>query len=181
MGKPLIGNIINGAQPIDAHLFKDDDDTVYLYYGGWGHCNLAIMNDDMTGFVPHEDGSIFKEITPDDYVEGPCVFKKDGLYYFMWSSGSWTNETYGVNYGTSDSPYGPFEKKAKILSQNPEIATGPGHNGYLELDDGKMLIVYHRHPLDSKEAGCRVLCIDKMDVQNGVIAPVVMTNECSLE
>ena len=28
LGKSLIGTIINGAQPIDAHLFKDDDGTV---------------------------------------------------------------------------------------------------------------------------------------------------------
>ena len=64
LGKPLIGMIINGAQPIDAHLFKDDDGTIYLYYGGWKHCNVCKMNDDMTGFVPFDDGETFKEITP---------------------------------------------------------------------------------------------------------------------
>ena len=35
IGTSLIGKIIYGAQPIDAHLFKDDDGTIYLYYGGW--------------------------------------------------------------------------------------------------------------------------------------------------
>lgn len=56
LGKSLIGTIINGAQPIDAHLFKDDDGTVYLYYGGWKHCNVCKMNEEMTGFVPFDDG-----------------------------------------------------------------------------------------------------------------------------
>ena len=52
LGQPLIDRFIGGAQPIDAHLFKDDDGTVYLYYGGWKHCNVAVMNDKMTGMVP---------------------------------------------------------------------------------------------------------------------------------
>ena len=85
LDKPLVGEFHNGAQPIDAHLFKDDDGTMYLYYGGWGHCNICKMNDEMTGFVPFEDGEVFKEITPPDYVEGPCMMKRGGKYYFMWS------------------------------------------------------------------------------------------------
>jgi hypothetical protein len=59
LDKPLVGEFHNGAQPIDAHLFKDDDGTMYLYYGGWRHCNIAKMNDDMTGFVPFTDGEVF--------------------------------------------------------------------------------------------------------------------------
>lgn len=40
---PLLNTIylykkdFEGAQPIDPHLFKDDDGTIYLYYGGWHH------------------------------------------------------------------------------------------------------------------------------------------------
>ena len=41
LDRPLVGEFHNGAQPIDAHLFKDDDGTMYLYYGGWGHCNVC--------------------------------------------------------------------------------------------------------------------------------------------
>ena len=37
IGTHLIGKFINGAQPIDAHFFKDDDGKIYLFYGGWGH------------------------------------------------------------------------------------------------------------------------------------------------
>ena len=65
LGRPLIGEILNGAQPIDAHLFQDDDGTVYLYYGGWGHCNAAILNDRMDGFQPLGDGQYLREITPE--------------------------------------------------------------------------------------------------------------------
>src|SRR3546814_8629294 len=37
LGKPLINEIVNGAQPIDQYIFRDADGTHYMYYGGWGH------------------------------------------------------------------------------------------------------------------------------------------------
>ena len=39
LGKPLIGEFHNGAQPIDQFIFRDSDGSFYLYYGGWRHCN----------------------------------------------------------------------------------------------------------------------------------------------
>ena len=41
LGKPLIDKIVNGAQPIDQFVFKDDDGSYYMYYGGWHHCNMV--------------------------------------------------------------------------------------------------------------------------------------------
>ena len=90
LGKPLIGKIVNGAQPIDQFVFKDDDGQYYMYYGGWKHCNMVRLNKDFTGLIPFEDGTIYKEVTPKDYVEGPFMFKKNGKYYFMWSEGGRT-------------------------------------------------------------------------------------------
>ena len=174
MGKTLVGEIINGAQPIDAHLFKDDDGTIYLYYGGWGHCNMCIMNDEMTGFVPFEDGEVFKEITPPDYREGPCMFKKDGRYYFMWSKGNWTDDTYGVCYCITDNPSGPFVKGELILSTDMSVAKAPGHHGYFE-DNGNWFIVYHRRPLEETDCNSRMLCIDKMNFNDEKIEKIQMT------
>ncbi len=180
LGKPLINENINGAQPIDAHLFKDDDGTVYLLYGGWKHCNIAIMNDDMTGFVPFENGDIFREITPPDYVEGPCMFRRGDKYYFMWSAGGWTEGTYHVNFTTADKPWGPFTQATEILATGDStIANGPGHNGYLYLPEhDQYLMVYHRHKNTINYGNARFLCIDKMDLDaDGNILPVVMTDE----
>lgn len=71
LGKPLINEIVNGAQPIDQFVFHDaDNDEYYMYYGGWKHCNMVRLNKDFTGLIPFEDGTIYKEVTPKDYVEG---------------------------------------------------------------------------------------------------------------
>jgi len=184
LGHPLVGEFHNGAQPIDAHLFKDDDGTMYLYYGGWGHCNIARMNDDMTGFVPFEDGVTFREITPEHYVEGPCMMKRGGKYHFMWSSGGWTDGSYRVMTATADTPWGPFENPKTILSTgDSRIANGPGHNGFLYLPaDDRYLMVYHRHKPGIPDGNARFLCIDRMDLdENGEILPVTMTEEWTYE
>lgn len=177
LGKPLIDKFHNGAQPIDQFVYKDEDGTFYMYYGGWGHCNVVKLSPDFTGLIPFEDGSIYKEITPTDYVEGPFMFKKDGKYYFMWSEGSWTGPTYRVAYSISDSPLGPFNRIGTILEQDPEIATGAGHHSVI-INNSDYYILYHRRPLNETNQFYRITCIDKMTFnENGYINPVRMTFE----
>jgi len=179
LGKPLIDKFINGAQPIDQFVFKDKDGSYYIYYGGWGHCNVAKLNDDFTGFIPFEDGTIFKEITPKDYTEGPFMFIKNGKYYFMWSEGAWATPDYKVSYAISDSPFGPFEKIGTILESDPAIGTGAGHNSVIhEPKSDKYYMVYHRHPLGDTVGNHRITCIDEIHFdEKGFIKPVVMTIE----
>ena len=177
LGKPLIDKFHNGAQPIDQFVFKDADKQYYLIYGGWRHCNIAKLNDDFTGFIPFEDGTTFKEITPKGYVEGPFMFIRDRKYYFMWSEGGWTGPDYSVAYAIADSPFGPFKRVAKILQQDPKIATGAGHHSVIHKKD-KWYIVYHRRPLTETDGNSRVTCIDRMYFdEGGFIKPVIITNE----
>jgi len=179
LGHPLIDTFHNGAQPIDPFVFKDDDGTYYLIYGGWRHCNIAKLNADFTGFVPFDDGTIFKEITPAGYVEGSFMFKKGGRYYFMWSEGGWTGPNYAVAYATASSPVGPFERVGKILQQDPTVATGAGHHSVLQSPrSGQWYIVYHRRPLGETDRNHRVVCIDELKFDaTGAILPVVITRE----
>lgn len=179
IGKPLINDIVNGAQPIDQFVFQDKDGTYYMYYGGWGHCNIVKMADDFKSIVPFEDGTMYKEVTPKGYVEGPFMFIRDGKYYFMWSEGGWGGPHYRVAYAIADSPFGPFERKGVILQQDPEVATGAGHHSVLHNPKSdKYYIVYHRRPLGSNKRDNRVTCIDEMHfAPNGDILPVKMTFE----
>jgi beta-xylosidase len=179
LGKPLIDRFHNGAQPIDQFVYRDEDGQHYLYYGGWKHCNIARLNNDFTGFLPFEDGSTFKEITPENYVEGPFVFKRNGKYYFMWSEGGWTGPNYSVAYAIADSPLGPFKRIGKILQQDPAIATGAGHHSVIRNSKtGQYYIIYHRRPLTEKDGNSRETCIELMNFdEQGFILPVKITNE----
>jgi len=179
LGKPLIDQFHNGAQPIDQFVFRDYDGQVYMYYGGWRHCNLAKLNDQLNGFVPFADGTQFREITPEGYVEGPFVFKRNGKYYFMWSEGGWTGPDYSVAYAIANHPAGPFKRIGKILQQDPAIATGAGHHSVISIP-GKdtFFIVYHRRPLTEKDGNSRETCIDEMKFDDqGRILPVKITRE----
>lgn len=179
LGKPLINKIVNGAQPIDQFVYKENDSTYYMFYGGWRHCNVVLLNNDFTGIRPFPDGELYKEVTPQDYVEGPFMFKKNGKYYFMWSEGGWGGPDYKVAYAIADHPLGPFERIGTILEQDPEIATGAGHHSIIhnpKSDD--WYIVYHRRPEPNIHRDHRVTCIDKMEFnENGYIKPVEMTFE----
>lgn len=178
LGKPLIDKFYNGAQPIDQFVFEDNG-KYYLFYGGWRHCNVAQLKPDFTGFIPFSDGTTFKEVTPENYVEGPFMFKRNGKYYMMWSEGGWTGPNYSVAYAIADSPLGPFKRIAKILQQNPNVATGAGHHSILHPDgSNKWYIVYHRRPLGETDGNSRVVCIDEMQFDGqGLIKPVVITFE----
>ncbi len=179
IGKPLINDIVNGAQPIDQFVFLDDDGTYYMYYGGWGHCNIVKLSDDFKSLVPFPDGETYKEVTPENYVEGPFMFKRDGKYYFMWSEGGWGGPDYCVAYAIADSPFGPFKRVGKILQQDPEIATGAGHHSVIQVPDtDEYYIVYHRRPAGETARDFRVTCVDRMTFdKDGHINPVKMTKE----
>ncbi len=179
LGKPLIDQIINRAQPIDQFVFRDDDGTYYMIYGGWGQCNIVKLKNDFTGLVPFDDGAIYKRITPEGYVEGPVMFKRKGKYYFMWSEGGWTGPDYRVAYAIGNTPFGPFKRIATILKQDTSIATGAGHHSVINVPGtDEWYIVYHRRPLGETDANHRVMCIDKMYFdKDGMIRPVKITNE----
>ena len=179
LGKPLIGEFHNGAQPIDPFVFRDNDGKYYMTYGGWRHCNICLLNDDFTGFIPFPDGTTFKEITPQGYVEGSVLLRRGDKYYFMWSEGGWTGPNYSVAYAVSDSPLGPFKRIGKILQQDPNVATGAGHHSVIKVpDQDTYFIVYHRRPLGETDGNHRVTCIDRMEFDaDGLIKPVKITFE----
>jgi GH43 family beta-xylosidase len=82
-------------------------------------------------------------------LEGPCVCKRNGRYYCLFSAGRWENETYGVDYAVADHVLGPYsdrgnESGARILRTRPGKIIGPGHNCVISGPDGQAdYIVYH--------------------------------------
>ncbi|PYI12775.1 Arabinanase/levansucrase/invertase, partial [Aspergillus violaceofuscus CBS 115571] len=102
LGRPLVNGTVMGAEAIDAQVFVDypapnqnsgdaewdaevqgGTPRVWLYFGGWGHAVVVEVDaESMTALKGQ-----FVEITPPEYVEGPWVLKRKGVYYFMYSVG----------------------------------------------------------------------------------------------
>jgi beta-xylosidase len=108
------------------------------------------------------------------WTEGSTTFKKDGLYYIMYSANYFGGKHYAVGYATGPSPLGPFRKASNnpVLQKNTAqggTVTGTGHNSIAYSPDGKeMFCVYHARTTATGEE--RVVFIDRMNVQKGKIA-----------
>lgn len=150
-GKSMIPNyMIPGVITLDGQTFRDDDGRMYMYWGTWGiypghGCAVGLLNRDMKSFEKIE---LIPNTVAKDFFEAPYMFKRNGIYYLMYSSGHCEDDTYRVQYVSSKTgPMGPFEYP--LL--NPTLVTnedgsihGPGHHSILQEDD-RYFIVYHRH------------------------------------
>ena len=172
---------IAGSYSIDPAVFKDDDGSYYMYFGGiWGGQlqrwatgaynadpdlntdlgddsapaltgKVAKLTDDMLEFAETpRDAVILDEngkplLTGDHdrrYFEGPWMFKKDGVYYYTYSTG----DTHYLVYATGDNPYGPFTYQGRIL----EPVEGWTTHASIFKDDGKWWLAYHDVELSGK-------------------------------
>ena len=172
---------VTNAITLDGQTFVDDDGSVYLYWGTWGiykgfGCGAGKMPPDLKGFT---ETRLIPNTEAVDFFEAPFVLKRNGIYYFMYSSGSCHDHTYRVQYATSDHPLGPYEYKGCILETNEDgTVHGPGHHSILKEGDD-YYIVYHRHDNPHSNRGFhRQLCMDKMEfAADGSIRKVIPTHK----
>jgi len=98
-------------------------------------------------------------------LEGPCVIRRGGKYYCVYSGGCWENDSYGVDYVVADDVLGPWsdagtELGPRILRTVPGRVTGPGHCSVVTGPNGSAhYLCYH-----AWDAGltARRLCIDEL-------------------
>lgn len=102
------------------------------------------------------------------WTEGSVIFKKNDMYYMMYSANFFGGKNYAVGYATGKTPLGPFTKSPTnpVLQKNGEV-TGTGHNSITWSPDGKeMLCVYHGRTAATGDE--RLVFIDKMEIlKNG--------------
>lgn len=174
---------------IDPHPFQDDDDQWYLFYardfldtdGGRAGTGLMVAKlENMTKLAnegrmvlrAHSDWQRFQSqrlmygrVWDWHTLEGPCVRKRNGRYYCIYSGGRWETESYGVDYGVSDNVMGPYsdagnENGARVLRTVPGHLIGPGHNSVVLGPDGETeYICYHAWDKEMKK---RQLYIDRL-------------------
>ena len=183
--KAIIPNYkIPGVITLDGQTFTDDDGRIYMLWGTWGiypdhGCAVGLLHADMKSFERIER---IPNTVAIDFFEAPVMFKRDDVYYLLYSSGHCEDHTYRVQYVKSQNgPFGPYEypEVNPILSTNEDgTIHGPGHNDVLEID-GRYYIVYHRHNNPHSGGGFhRQVAVDELlfDAE-GNILKVVPTHE----
>lgn len=159
--KPLIASV----KQIDPFVFIDDDGKKYLYHVRLTNGNrifVAEINDDLLSIKPETLTECISAQLPWEntqnvnwpVAEGPTVFKKEGIYYLIYSANDFRNPDYAVGYATSKSPLGPWVKSttSPIISRNLIGENGTGH-GDLFLDKNNQLqYIFHTHFSDTSEA-----------------------------
>lgn len=118
------------------------------------------------------------------WTEGSYIFKRNDLYYLMYSANYFGGEYYAVGYATSNSPLGPFTKAIEnpILEKNTDrggIISGTGHNSLTIAPNGEQLLcVYHARTTLSGNS--RLVFIDNMEIQSDgklkIIGPTLGNN-----
>jgi len=136
---------------IDAHLFRDSDGALYLYYvnlkGGFKIMGQT-MNDPRT---PKGEAKEMLHPTESwerkhgEVTEGPWMLKHEGTYYLMYSGSGASGPDYGVGYATSKSPLGPFVKYVNNpIAHRGNGIFGPGHHCVIEGPHGGLWMLYHQ-------------------------------------
>lgn len=172
---------ISMGQVIDPSIFTEDDGTSYMLFGN-GNPAIVQLSDDMMSWVP---GTLKNYSGATGFREAITVTKRDGKYHFTWSQDDTGSENYQVNYGVSDSLFGPISYKYPILQKdNSKNIKGTGHHSIVKVPGkDEYYIAYHRFltPLGQVMSGFgyhRETCVDKLTFgEDGLIQKVTPTLE----
>lgn len=161
------GTLVKNA--IDAHLFRDDDGAMYLYYcdlsPGFNRIAVRTMANPRT-----LKGEPIVLISPTDpwerhggpVAEGPWMLKRNGNYYLMYSGSGANTPDYAIGYAVSKSPLGPFTKHpGNPVARRGNGVYGPGHHCVVSGPDGRLWMIYHQKS-DERVDWRRFLAIDPL-------------------
>jgi len=132
----------SSGQTIDPSIFTDDDGTSYIVWGN-GYGAIAQLGDDMVSLV---EGTFKRYSGLTDIRESLTIFKRNGIYHFLWSCDDTGSENYHVNYGYATDLYGTVTYVGTILSKDSSSGIlGTGHQSvYYDEETDTAIIAYHR-------------------------------------
>jgi beta-xylosidase len=116
----------------DPCLFVDDDGKAYLYFHGGGDWLVAEMADDLLSVK----GDFYKMDMGgyEPKMEGPWVFKRNGIYYFTMPE-----DNKIITYYMGKTSKGPWNYQGVIM----KAEGGNNHHSIVEFK-GQWILFYHR-------------------------------------
>jgi len=160
-----LGSLVPHA--IDAHLFRDDDGTYYLYYAEYPAFRISVQPMESPTRKRGEPVRLIQPAEPWEkkghpVTEAPWMLKHHGTYYLLYSGSGANTADYAIGYATAKSPVGPFAK----FSGNPIVKRGtgifgPGHCSITMDRGGNLWMVYHQKT-DAVKGWNRIICLDPL-------------------
>jgi beta-xylosidase len=152
---------------IDAHLFRDDDGRLYLYFVQLPGFRISVqpmasptkkLGKPRVILQPESEW----ERRAGQVTEGPWMIKHERRYYLIYSGSGADTPDYAVGYSVADKPEGPFTRAAhNPIVHRSEGLYGPGHGCAVQDEAGRWWHVYHQKRNDRVEWD-RFICIDPL-------------------
>lgn len=170
------GRLITATGGIDPYVFRDSDNSLWIYYknDADGFKNIWVQR--LSGPRTKYSGYNAKLVidpqpgTWEDngYVsaEGPCMRKYDGKYFLLYTGGPYGQYDYAIGYAYGTRPDGPFTKYSgnPIFSntESPNVYS-PGVPTVVQDGDAQQWVVYRQRETAERQSP-RQLTIDKLNV-----------------
>lgn len=178
----------------DPMLFSDDDGRLYLYYSTGAPVIYGVEVDSDNPCQLLAEPELFIEFNPDNVwerngednedcnscaLEGPWLFKRNGIYYLTYCAPGTEYSTYAMGAYKSSSPMGPWEymKSNPITQKRWGVVRGPGH-GCIAEGPNDTLWAFYTCTLCYTDAMERRIGFDPVYIdENGdIICPEVTEN-----
>ncbi|CDC42635.1 arabinan endo-1 5-alpha-L-arabinosidase [Firmicutes bacterium CAG:449] len=201
-GKLFNSNEIGVTNSIDPFVFVDDN-NVYMAFGSYGGLIslVELTNDGLelkNGLEYQKENKValagFEVFDMTNY-EGTFIFKKDGWYYLLLSTGSCcngVNSTYKVVVSRSRNVKGPYldsqgrdmfkpNRGDPVVVPSLSGAMGTGHCAVINDDNDNLWMLYHGYNTKGKNPSYRVLYLDQLIFDNETNMPCVENKKASNE
>ena len=162
LGQPLVDE--DDWNNIDPTVYIDDDGQAYLYFGN-PELRYVLLNEDMISYdktvgivkVPMTEESFGKgsHDTGTSYGEGPWFYKRNNIYYMVYSAFALKQQNEHLAYSTSNSPTGPW-KYGGVLMEEGDCFTN--HGGIVDFKERSYLF-YHTADLPGGNLFNRSVCV----------------------
>ena len=134
----------NVGKSIDGSVFINDDGNWYFYHAdGGGILGCAMTNPTTIGTDVNLNARM-----ANNWTEGPCVFKRNGIYYLIYTGNHVISRGYRIDYAKNSvgpiSSYTPQSSQNPILIKSEGSFVGLGHgSAFIGPDLDSYLFCYH--------------------------------------
>lgn len=154
----------------DPGVFMDDDGTVYVYFGGGGPGNARVIKlaDDLKSTV----GAAVTIDAP-YFFEAPYMHKKNGVYYFSYSTNG-DNGSITIDYMTANNPMTGFTHRGTVIPNPWSNLGNNNHHSLIEYQD-QWYAFYHNRAVSNRIYE-RSICVDLLAYNSdGTMQKVIPT------